>query len=73
MAALQSPFYADKLSLYSLFCKIDKCAYPPLPSDKYSVQIRELIAKCIQLSPADRPDIKQVLSVAQAMNTGFGN
>jgi len=64
MAALQSPFYGEKLNLISLCQKIVSCNYPPL-ADTYSVALRALVASCLDSDPKRRPDIMLICDIAK--------
>uniref|UniRef100_A0A0A9YCI2 NEK6-subfamily protein kinase n=2 Tax=Lygus hesperus TaxID=30085 RepID=A0A0A9YCI2_LYGHE len=67
LAALQSPFYENRLNLYLLTKKIERGSYPPLPSNVYSSKLRQVVSDCLQPIPDDRPDIEYVYGVALDM------
>lgn len=71
LAALQSPFFGEKMNLYSLCKKIESCSYPPLPSDRYSATLRQTVQSCLTLDPAQRPSAAEVALVAKRMNDSF--
>ena len=64
MAALKSPFYSTSSNFYTLGNAITKAAYHP-PPQHFSATLKRLLAWMIQPQPEDRPDIGQVLQVAQ--------
>uniref|UniRef100_A0A914YZP9 non-specific serine/threonine protein kinase n=1 Tax=Panagrolaimus superbus TaxID=310955 RepID=A0A914YZP9_9BILA len=71
MAALQSPFFGEKMNLFALIKKIEKCEYPPIPSDIYSQQMRFLISNCICNDANRRMDANQVTTVSEKMHQHF--
>lgn len=73
LAALQSPFFGEKMNLYSLCKKIESCSYPPLPSERYSSTLRHTIQSCLNLDPAQRPSAAEVARVAKRMNDSFSS
>jgi len=71
LAALQSPFYGEKLNLYSLCKKIEQCIYPPIPSDLYSREIQNLISASLKSDPNARPDIGYIYERAKEAHKRF--
>lgn len=71
LAALQSPFFGEKMNLYSLCKKIESCSYPPLPSDRYSLTLQQTIERCLNLDPGQRPSAAEVALIAKRMNDSY--
>lgn len=58
MCCLKMPFEAPNLPILSL--KIIKCQYTPI-SDRYSKELRALVSNCLNVDPARRPSVKEIL------------
>lgn len=71
MAALRSPFYGEKMSLYALCQKIENSDYPPLPPNIYSCQLQSIVASCLNPDPNQRLNIDDIFWTAQQMHTSF--
>lgn len=67
MAALHSPFYGEQMNLYLLCQKIEKVEFPELNKELYSLELRELVSKCLTPEPEKRPDVEYVYNIAQNM------
>ncbi|XP_046447546.1 serine/threonine-protein kinase Nek7-like [Daphnia pulex] len=68
MAALQPPFNCFKSNWNALRQNIERCEYPPLPSDRYSVDMRHLVGSCLQRAPTERPNAQQVFCIAKTLH-----
>lgn len=66
LAALQSPFFSDKLTLFALCEKIEKCDYPSLGPD-YSLEFKELVGLMVIGDMKKRIDADRVYEVAKKM------
>ncbi|KAH9511871.1 Serine/threonine-protein kinase Nek6 [Dermatophagoides farinae] len=58
---LYPPFYEPNQCIDMLIRKIHKLDYKPIYSSAYSDEIRQIIDKCLRLSPNERLDIRQIL------------
>ncbi|KAI8800572.1 kinase-like domain-containing protein [Cladochytrium replicatum] len=67
LAALQSPFYGEKLTLFGLCQKIEKCEYTELEAGKWSEGLRGLVGRMVQGDPGKRPDVEEVFETARGM------
>ena len=72
LAMLKSPFKAEGLNLYSLFQKISKGDYLPLP-EQYSDELKDLAYKMISTSSEDRPEIGPSCELAQEMRSIYSD
>ena len=68
LAMLKSPFKSEGLNLYSLFQKISKGEYSPLP-ERYSEELRSLAYSMISTNAEDRPEIDYICEIASRMRT----
>ncbi|KAK4019537.1 hypothetical protein OUZ56_001552 [Daphnia magna] len=68
MAALQPPFNCFKSNWNALRQNIERCEYPPLPSDRYSDDMRYLIGSCLQRAPTERPNALKVFRIAKTLH-----
>ncbi|MEW5299511.1 MAG: hypothetical protein WDW36_002522 [Sanguina aurantia] len=65
LACLRSPFEMQGANLYDVFQRISKCDFTPLPADHFSVPLRHLVARMLQMDPAKRPELEEVWCIAK--------
>jgi NIMA (never in mitosis gene a)-related kinase 1/4/5 len=65
MCALKPPF--DAPSLHMLSMKIVRGAYYPLSSN-FSQELRNLVAKCLTITPSRRPTVNEILKMPLIQN-----
>lgn len=54
-------------NLYDVFQKISKGEYQPLPADRFSSRLRQLVVRMLSVDPAARPDLEEVWEVTQSV------
>nr|CAH0106189.1 unnamed protein product [Daphnia galeata] len=67
MAALQPPFNCFKSNWNALRQNIERCEYPPLPSDRYSLEMQHLVGSCLVRAPTERPNAQQVFHISKTL------
>lgn len=71
MAALRSPFSGENMNLELLVKKIEQCDYQELPENLYSFELRTVVKMCLNVQPQERPDIKDIVHIANKMHQYF--
>jgi NIMA (never in mitosis gene a)-related kinase len=61
----RSPFESQGATLYDVFQRIGRCEYQPLPADRWSSPLRQLVSRLLQPEPTKRPSLQEVCSLAQ--------
>jgi hypothetical protein len=65
----RSPVESQGATLYDVFQRIGRCEYQPLPADRWSSPLRQLVSRLLQPEPTKRPSLREVCSLAQQIVT----